>query len=162
MGGIIYWHGEVDGARADYEAALAIWREVGDRREIANAAYNLSFVFTMGILEEPPPDAREQAAALLDEALAIYRSLGDVPGEANVHWGIGIQHYFAQRRRRRGAGVRVRRSRCIARSATGRRRRGRCTSSGLALLKLGDIDVAAAAARRGPRRCSTRPATWPA
>ncbi len=51
--------------------------------------------FTMGILREPPPDAREQADALLDEALDIYRSLGDVPGEANVEWGIGIQHYFA-------------------------------------------------------------------
>ena len=35
MGGIIYWHGQVYGARPDYEAALAIWREVGDRREIA-------------------------------------------------------------------------------------------------------------------------------
>ena len=59
MGGIIYWHGEVYGARPDYEAALAIWREVGDRREIANALYNLSFCFTMGVLdEELPPDAR--------------------------------------------------------------------------------------------------------
>ncbi|HEY6570294.1 MAG TPA: tetratricopeptide repeat protein [Candidatus Limnocylindrales bacterium] len=96
MGGIIYWHGLVDGSRPDYEAALAIWREIGDEREIANAAYNLSFCYTMGILGPLPPDAREQADALLAEALAIYQSLGDVSGEANVYWGIGIQHYFAQ------------------------------------------------------------------
>jgi predicted ATPase/class 3 adenylate cyclase len=96
MGGIIYWHGQVYGARPDYEAALAIWREVGSRGEIANACYNLSFVFTMGAIPELPPDASERAAALLDEALSTYRSLGDVLGEANVYWGIGTQHFFAR------------------------------------------------------------------
>ena len=96
MGGIIYWHGEVDGSRPDYEAALAIWREIGDQREIANAAYNLSFCYTMAVLQALPPDARERADALLGEALEIYRSLGDEQGQANVYWGIGIQHYFAR------------------------------------------------------------------
>ena len=96
MGGIIYWHGDVDGARPDYEAALAIWREVGDRREIANACYNLSFVFTMGVLQELPVDAEQRADGLLVEALSIYRSLGDDLGEANVHWGIATQHFFAR------------------------------------------------------------------
>ncbi len=96
MGGIVYWHGQVYDAHEDYEAALEIWREIGDEREIANAAYNLSFCFTMGIVQELPPDAREQADALLGESLAIYRRLGDEQGEANVYWGIGIQHYFAR------------------------------------------------------------------
>ena len=96
LGGIVYWHGEVDGSRPDYEAALAIWREIGDRREIANAAYNLSFCYTMDVLHSLPPDARERADALLGEALAIYRDLGDKQGEANVYWGTGIQHYFAR------------------------------------------------------------------
>jgi predicted ATPase/class 3 adenylate cyclase len=94
-GGIIYWHGVVDGARPDYEAALAIWRELGEPREIANAAYNLSFCYTMGVIQELPPNARERADALLGEALGIYRSLGDRQGEANVYWGTGIQNYFA-------------------------------------------------------------------
>jgi predicted ATPase/class 3 adenylate cyclase len=96
MGGITYWHGQVYDAHEDYEAALAIWRKIGDEREIANAAYNLSFCFTMGIVQELPSDAREQADALLSESLAIYRKLGDEQGEANVFWGIGIQHYFAR------------------------------------------------------------------
>ncbi len=96
MGGIIYWHGQVYGAHEDYEAALEIWREIGDEREIANAAYNLSFCFTMGIIQELPSDARDQADALLAESLEIYRRLGDEQGEANVFWGIGVQHYFAR------------------------------------------------------------------
>ena len=96
LGGIIYWHGEVNGARDDYESALAIWRGIGDDREIANAAYNLSFVYTMSVTGELPPHAREKADALLTEALQTYRSLGDDAGEANVYWGIGIQHYFAR------------------------------------------------------------------
>ncbi len=95
LGGIIYWHGLVYGARPDYEIALAIWREIGDQREIANATYNLSFCYSMALVEEVPPDARQRADALLAEALTIYRSLGDDAGEANVYWGIGIQHYFA-------------------------------------------------------------------
>jgi tetratricopeptide (TPR) repeat protein len=95
MGGIVYWHGEVDGAQPDYEIALGIWREIGDQREIANAAYNLSFCYTMGVLGELPPDAREIADGLLEEALGIYRSLGDAAGEASVYFGIGIQQYFA-------------------------------------------------------------------
>ena len=96
MGGIVYWHGQVYGAHEDYEAALNIWREIGDEREIANATYNLSFCYTMGIAQELPPDARARADALLSESLAIYRKLGDEQGEANVFWGIGIQHYFAR------------------------------------------------------------------
>ena len=127
MGGIIYWHGEVYGARPDYEAALAIWREVGDRREIANACYNLSFVFTMGVIqEELPSDARERADSLLDEALSTYRSLGDVLGEANVYWASGRSTSSRSKtpwRHRHSS----RRWRCTASSATGRRRRGRCT-----------------------------------
>ena len=141
MGGIIYWHGAVDGAREDYDAALAIWREIGDEREIANAAYNLSFVFTMGILQEPPPDAREQADALLDEALEIYRSLGDVPGEANVQWGIGIQHYFANDN---AAAVPAFSAALELYRKVGDRTQEAWSlhQLGLSLLKLGDIDEA--------------------
>ena len=35
-----------------------------------------------------------RAAALLDEALGLYRELGDRRGQANALWGIGIRHYF--------------------------------------------------------------------
>ncbi len=97
MGGIIYWHGEVDGARPDYEAALAIWREIGDQREIANAAYNLSFCFTMGVLAGAAarrPGAGRRPARRGDRDLSLAGRRRKV--EANVYWGIAIQHYFAR------------------------------------------------------------------
>ncbi len=92
MGGIIYWHGDMGGARPHYEAALATWRAIGDRAEIANALYNLSFCFSLLVVDDAQSQAR--GAALLDEALALYRALGDDQGTANVLWGIGVQAYF--------------------------------------------------------------------
>lgn len=92
MGGIIYWHGDFTGAQADYEAALALWREIGDAHQIANALYNLSFCYSMGRHDDE--EAVGIASALLDEALALYRSLGDDRGTANVLWGIGTAHFF--------------------------------------------------------------------
>ncbi len=92
MGGILYWHGDLVGSRPSYQAALAIWREIGDQAEIANALYNLSFSYSM--LAEDEPEGRRAAGGMLDEALALYRALGDDRGTANVLWGIGIQAYF--------------------------------------------------------------------
>ena len=85
MGGIIYWHGEVDGARPDYEAALAIWREIGDQREIANAAYNLSFCFTMGVLQAAAAGRpRAGGRAARRGARASTARSATTAGEANV------------------------------------------------------------------------------
>ena len=141
MGGIIYWHGLVDGSRPEYEAALAIWREIGDRREIANAAYNLSFCFSMGVLQELPPDARERADALLAEALEIYQSLGDRAGEANVNWGTGIQRYFDHEN---AAAVPAFEAALALYRQVGDRTQEAWSlhQLGLARLKLGEIDVA--------------------
>ncbi len=93
LGGIIYWHGDMIGARPPYEAALALWREVGDEAEVANALYNLSFTYSMATINDP--GAERVAAQILDEALATYRKLGDRRGTANVLWARGIQAYFA-------------------------------------------------------------------
>jgi tetratricopeptide (TPR) repeat protein len=86
--------------RAAYREAADIWRELGDRGELANALYNYSFGFTVpdappteGPLPETDPTGEGRAA--LYEALAIYRELGDERGEANVLWGIGNMGYFA-------------------------------------------------------------------
>ena len=70
-----------------------------------------------------------RAARVLEEALALYRELGDERGEANVLWGMGNKQVLQRRPRRRRRGVPARRSRGSARSATGRWRRGRCTWS---------------------------------
>jgi tetratricopeptide (TPR) repeat protein len=93
MGGIAYWQGNLPGARPDYEAALEIWRAEGDRTEIANALYNLSFVFTMDVMVDE--HERSAARAIIDEALALNRELGNERGTADALWGLGILHYFA-------------------------------------------------------------------
>src|SRR5262249_26797756 len=93
MGGIRYWHGDFDGAQPPYEAALALWREDGDRTEIANALYNLAFCFVIGRMDDD--DASRLAQALLDGALALYVELGEERGQATVLGGIGAREYFA-------------------------------------------------------------------
>jgi predicted ATPase/class 3 adenylate cyclase len=93
LGGIIYWHGDMIGARPSYEAALALWREAGDEAEVANALYNLSFTYSMATAADA--ESRRISAGILDEALATYRTLDDDRGMANVLWAQGIQAYFA-------------------------------------------------------------------
>jgi predicted ATPase/class 3 adenylate cyclase len=93
LGGILYWHGDMIAARGPYQAALDLWREVGDEAEVANALYNLSFTYSMATVNDPA--SQRVAGEILDEALAIYRRLGDDRGTANVLWAQGIQAYFS-------------------------------------------------------------------
>lgn len=93
LGGIVYWHGDFAVARPSYERALALWRTTGDRSEIANALYNLSFTYALDV--ERDEAGSRVASEGLAEALAVYRELGDERGQANVLWGLGISAYFA-------------------------------------------------------------------
>ncbi|MGH2427492.1 MAG: adenylate/guanylate cyclase domain-containing protein [Candidatus Limnocylindria bacterium] len=84
-GGIVYWQGDFQAARAHYERALAIQREMGDDAEIANALYNLSMSYVIEVEGEEAvldPAAQERGS----EALAIYRRLGDRGGEGRALW----------------------------------------------------------------------------
>ena len=93
LGGVGWWMGDRDTLASSYDEALAIWQSIGDRREIANALYNHSFEYAVNldVLEGDPEGAgmREQ-----EQALGIYRELGDQQGEANVLWGLGNYLYF--------------------------------------------------------------------
>jgi predicted ATPase/class 3 adenylate cyclase len=95
FGGIAYWQSDQETATRLYDDALRIWRGLGDRREIANALYNRAYADMIGIMERraTPEDAAAQVP-LLDEALAIYRDIGDVGGEANLLWALGSVHFF--------------------------------------------------------------------
>jgi predicted ATPase/class 3 adenylate cyclase len=98
LGGVAWWQGDIRGMRPAYEEAVALWRDLGDKAELANALYNYAFVFSVPEELSPSmfgnydPDGIGQRA--LDEALALYRELGDERGEANVLWGIGNRGYF--------------------------------------------------------------------
>ncbi len=139
MGGIRYWHGDFQAAQRPYETALALWREDGDRAEIANALYNLSFCFAIGLATDP--EASRQAAELLDEALELYRALDDARGQATVLWGMGTREYFMGRNE--AAAATFRRALPLA-QAIGDRTLEAWTRHqlGTSTLKLGEVDVA--------------------
>ncbi len=97
LGGTCWWQGDLTSMAACYREALALWEELGDEAEIANASYNAAFEYSVNSLDDPTrlePDPGGRGMALLQRALAIYRRLGDPRGEANALWGIGNYHYF--------------------------------------------------------------------
>jgi non-specific serine/threonine protein kinase len=101
LGGVCWWQGEPKAMKVAYAEAVDVWRAIGDRGELANALYNYSFAFTVP-QEVPGPDALPgdtdptgEGLRALEDALAIYREIGDERGEANVLWGLGNMRYFA-------------------------------------------------------------------
>ena len=95
FGGITYWQSDRPAASRWYDEALETWRMLGDRREIANALFNRAYA-DMIVVMTGVPEQRDltDSYARLEEALAIYRDLGDAGGEGNVVWGLGSFHYF--------------------------------------------------------------------
>ena len=93
-GGVAYWQADQATAEACYAEALELWRQIGDRREIANALYNRAYSDAAWIMGGRTGDA-SGARELLQEALEIYRDLGDVEGEGNILWAVGSFFFFA-------------------------------------------------------------------
>jgi tetratricopeptide (TPR) repeat protein len=81
-GGIDYRRGDFDRQFDRDTAALAMWRGLGNRAEIANALYNLAYVTQIRV-------GFEAANALLEEAEQIYLAAGDRVGLGHVHWSWG-------------------------------------------------------------------------
>lgn len=82
-GSIAYWQGEMEDAQIYYDECLALTRSAGDDRALANALYNDSF--PANVTRKDLPKAR----ALVEEALPIYRRLGDDAGIAKCLWALG-------------------------------------------------------------------------
>ena len=98
LGGVAWWQGDIKAMATAYEEAAAIWRAMENPSELANALYNDSFAYAVPDsadvkLGEADPEGKGRA--LLEEALALYRTLGDERGEANVLWGLGNLRYFS-------------------------------------------------------------------
>ncbi|HEV2009760.1 MAG TPA: tetratricopeptide repeat protein [Candidatus Limnocylindria bacterium] len=86
-GGVAYWQGDMLRARGRYREALDLATRLGDRVQIAEQTYNLSFTYQVGASDIP------QALALAEEALAAYRELGDRAGVAKVLSGYAYGLY---------------------------------------------------------------------
>jgi predicted ATPase/class 3 adenylate cyclase len=95
FGGIAYWQSDQKTATLLYDEALRLWREIGDKREIANALFNRAYADMIAIMEgSTGGDHVDSSRAMLDEAIALYRELGDKGGEGNILWALGSIYYF--------------------------------------------------------------------
>jgi predicted ATPase/class 3 adenylate cyclase len=95
-GGVAYWQADQATAEACYQEALELWREIGDRSEIANALYNRAYADAAWIMGGGQIGDASAARTMLEEALQIYRDLGDAAGEGNILWALGSFHFFAR------------------------------------------------------------------
>ena len=90
LGSIVYWRGDIAGARPFYQDAVAIRRTLDDDAQTAGALYDLSFVFAPYFFPPPAdPERTEQGASLLREAAELYQRLGHAPGAAKTGWMLG-------------------------------------------------------------------------
>jgi predicted ATPase/class 3 adenylate cyclase len=90
-GGLAYWQGDFEAARAHYERALELERAHGEDAAVANALWNLSF--THSVTGADPETARR----LVEESLALYRRAGDREGTAKALFALGNVWYFQGR-----------------------------------------------------------------
>ena len=102
FGGVAYWQADHPAAEHWYGEQLRRWREIGDTKEIANALFNDSYADIlplMGLTGDRLTDAQKHprydaGRAKLEEALRLYREIGDRAGEGNILWALGSYHYF--------------------------------------------------------------------
>ncbi|HLE79136.1 MAG TPA: hypothetical protein VI687_01970, partial [Candidatus Limnocylindrales bacterium] len=97
LGGVLWWRADLAGMKAAYREALDLWREQGDKAEVANALYNYSFAFAVSPDPRGNPltaDPDGEGLRAQQEAHAVYREIGDLRGQANVLWALGNRGYF--------------------------------------------------------------------
>ena len=83
-GGLAYWMADMGVTERYYREAYDIAGTLGAEAERARSAYNLSFVDLFSGDSDHPT-----AMVLLEEALAIYRKLGDRAGLGRAAWALG-------------------------------------------------------------------------
>ncbi|MGH2738214.1 MAG: tetratricopeptide repeat protein, partial [Actinomycetota bacterium] len=83
LGGLVYWMEDVPATRRAYEEALAIAREIGDRRQVAEGIYNLAYV---PAYEGDIPGA----VTMIEQARAMFEELEMPRGAADSLWILGI------------------------------------------------------------------------
>src|SRR5437773_3231143 len=87
-GGLAYWQADMESAQRFYDECLEMTRPTGDTRALANALYNAAFPNVVNMSETARPPA------LLEEALPLFRELGDQASVARTLWALGNGLYF--------------------------------------------------------------------
>lgn len=88
-GGVAYWRGQLTEAADWYEQSVQLARRIGDKSLEADALGNLGYVRT--------DVASGNGWAQMEEARAIFESLGDNLGMARVIWMMADRHFDSRR-----------------------------------------------------------------
>src|SRR6266550_4585653 len=134
-GGLAYWQADMESAQRFYDECLELTRTTGDKQALANALYNAAFPNVVNMSETVRP------RALLEEALPLFRELGDHASVARTLWGLGNGHYFE--RHYPEAKLVLEESQALFRTVDDRFGLGWSNHThGLVSLKIGDIETA--------------------
>ena len=89
-GGLAYWRGDLDETERHYAEAVDLRRALGDDVQLADALFDLAFVFDPA-LRPPPEDADRTAAGIriAEEAHARFVTSQHEPGIAKAEWLLG-------------------------------------------------------------------------
>ena len=90
-GGLAYWQADMEAAQRFYDECLEMTRTTGDKRTLANALYNAAFPSVVNMSETTRP------RTLLEEALPLFRELGDQASVARTLWALGNGLYFERK-----------------------------------------------------------------
>jgi predicted ATPase/class 3 adenylate cyclase len=86
--GLAYWQADMEAAQHLYDQVLEMTRPLGDDRALANALYNDAFPTLVS--REKLPYVR----TLLEEALPLFREVGDTDGVGRTLWALAQSYYF--------------------------------------------------------------------
>jgi predicted ATPase/class 3 adenylate cyclase len=93
-GSIGYWRGDRPATHSRYRDALAAARDSGDRQALADALYNFGFASQQ--LEGDAVDLYAAGRPYTEQALSLYRELGDERGIAGALWSLAIAEGVAE------------------------------------------------------------------
>jgi predicted ATPase/class 3 adenylate cyclase len=88
LAGLVYWQGDYDLASTYWNESLEIWKELGERGQIAEVLYSLAYIATIRA-------EFDRAMALFDESTTLFREVGDKRGEGNARMSLGMGYQLA-------------------------------------------------------------------
>jgi predicted ATPase/class 3 adenylate cyclase len=92
LGGVAYWQGDYEGIRGPYEQAVEIAREIGDRRLLSRALFDLSFLpgITDGDFEREKLLLEEALAESADDDRVLHAQIWSSLGYLQAFRGDGV------------------------------------------------------------------------
>jgi predicted ATPase/class 3 adenylate cyclase len=86
--GITYWQADAERSRTFYKEEIELRRAMDDRPGLAGALYGISFTWSIRHPLEFNAEGSAMAVATLNEALEIFRELGDEGGIGRCEWAM--------------------------------------------------------------------------